>query len=212
MTSVQTAHTPDTVQTRRGHTSGAEHVAAVAQALARFPDQLELTSRWGRQLAEWLPQGRRLIAVGNGGSAAQAQHLTAEIVGRYCGERQPFSAVSLHSEPSALTAILNDYGVEEMFARQVAAHGRAGDVLVLMSTSGGSANVLAAARRARELGLVTWAMTGAAPNPLAALCDDALAVEAAETAVVQTMHLMALHLVCAALDDELAATGRLWSP
>jgi phosphoheptose isomerase len=203
-----------TVDAGRRHTSGADHVAAVAEAVARFDgaDQLAVTARWGRQLAEWLPQGRRLIAVGNGGSAAQAQHLTAEIVGRYCRDRQPFSAVSLHVEPCVLTAIVNDYGVQEMYARQVGAHGRAGDVLVLMSTSGGSANVAAAARRARELGLVTWAMTGAGPNPLASLCDDALVVDADETAVVQTVHLMALHLVCAALDDELAAAGRLGSP
>lgn len=204
-----------TVQMTRPSTSGADHVAAVAEALSRFqsdPDQLEVTARWGRRLAEWLPEGRRLLAVGNGGSAAQAQHLTAEIVGRYCRDRQPFSAVSLHAEPCALTAILNDFGPEEVYARQVGAHGRAGDVVVLMSTSGGSSNVVAAARRAKELGLVTWAMTGAGPNALSLLCDDALVVDAAETAVVQTLHLMALHLVCAALDEELSAAGRLGTP
>jgi D-sedoheptulose 7-phosphate isomerase len=187
----------------RPFTIGAEHVAALADALGGFAEQLERMDRWGRELADRLAAGGRLLAVGNGGSAAQAQHLTAEIVGRYHVDRPPFSAVALHTEPAALTAILNDYGVEQVFARQVAAHGRLGDVLIAMSTSGRSGNVLAAATTARELGVTTWAMTGPAPNPLAELADDALAVDASETAIVQELHLLALHLVCAAFDNHL---------
>jgi D-sedoheptulose 7-phosphate isomerase len=177
-----------------------DHVSTLSAALHRFAPQLATTHRWGTWLAERLLDGGRLLAVGNGGSAAQAQHLTAEIVGRYHSERRPFSAVALHSEPSALTAILNDYGPEEVFARQVEAHGRTGDVLVAMSTSGASRNVVAAAERAVALGLHTWALTGPGPNPLSEQCDECLAVDVPDTAVIQEVHLVAVHLVCAALD------------
>ncbi|PZR52181.1 phosphoheptose isomerase [Xylanimonas oleitrophica] len=163
---------------------------------------------WGAELADRLLDGARLLVAGNGGSAAEAQHLTAELVGRFEGERRPLSAIALHAETSALTAVVNDYGPEEMYARGVAAHGREGDVLVAMSTSGASANVLAAVRRARELGLVTWALTGPVPNPLAAACDDAVAVPAGSTSAVQEVHLVAVHALCAALDEQVARRER----
>ncbi len=149
----------------------------------------------------------RLLAAGNGGSAAEAQHLTAELVGRWCRDRRPFSAIALSAETSSLTAILNDYGPEEVFARQVEAHGRPGDVLVLLSTSGSSSNILHAAKRGHELGLRVWALTGPAPNPLAGLADRTLVVDAPSTAAVQEVQLVAIHAVCAALDDELASRG-----
>jgi D-sedoheptulose 7-phosphate isomerase len=177
-----------------------DHISSLSAALHRFAPQLATTDRWGTWLAARLLDGGRLLAVGNGGSAAQAQHLTAEIVGRYHSERRPFSAVALHSEPSALTAILNDYGPEEVFARQVEAHGRTGDVLVAMSTSGASRNVVVAAERAVALGVHTWALTGPAPNPLSKQCDECLAIDVPDTAVIQEIHLVAVHLVCAALD------------
>ncbi|CAM5680972.1 D-sedoheptulose 7-phosphate isomerase OS=Streptomyces griseomycini OX=66895 GN=FHS37_002862 PE=4 SV=1 [Streptomyces griseomycini] len=106
--------------------------------------------------------GGRLLAAGNGGSAAQAQHLTAEIVGRYRDDRPPFSAIALHADTSSTTAIANDYGVDEVFARQVRAHGREGDVLMLLSTTGASANLLSAADAARAAGVRVWALTGCA--------------------------------------------------
>src|SRR5690606_34246671 len=118
-------------------------------ALAGLRAQVPLVEGWGRELAARLASGSRLLAAGNGGSAAQAQHLTAELVGRYRDERAPLSAIALHAETSALTAIVNDYGIDEMFARQVRAHGRPGDVLVVMSTSGRSPNMLAAAAAGR---------------------------------------------------------------
>ncbi|GAB3886892.1 SIS domain-containing protein [Kibdelosporangium lantanae] len=147
--------------------------------------------------------GGRLLACGNGGSAAEAQHLTGELVGRFRDERPPLSAIALHADTSAGTAIVNDYGEHELFARQVRAHGRPGDVLVCLSTSGTSQNVVAAAKAAHELGLTVWALTGPAPNPLAALCDDAVTVEAPTTATVQEIHLALVHALCAALDDAL---------
>jgi D-sedoheptulose 7-phosphate isomerase len=191
----------------RAHLPGQAHVDRLRTALAAVEDQLDTVTRWGRSLADVLPCGGRLLVAGNGGSAAQAQHFTAEIVGRYRDERCGFSAVALHAETSTLTAILNDYGPAEVYARQVAAHGRAGDICALMSTSGRSPNLVAAARRARERGLTTWAMTGPLPNPLAAACDDVLAIDVAHTATVQEAHLVVVHLVCADLDEQLKRRG-----
>jgi len=179
------------------------HVAELSNALAALQEDAALVQRWGRELGELLPAGGRLLVAGNGGSAAEAQHLTAELVGRYVDERQPLSALCLSAETSSLTAILNDYGAEEVFARQVQAHGRPADVLLLLSTSGRSPNVLRAAERGREIGLRVWALTGAQPNPLAALADEVLAVPTACTSTVQEVHLVAVHAVCAAVDAHL---------
>jgi D-sedoheptulose 7-phosphate isomerase len=180
-----------------------EHVAVLRRALDDFEPCIDVADAWGRRLASVLTAGGRLLAVGNGGSAAQAQHLTAELVGRYRHDRPPFSALCLSSETSSLTAIANDYPIEELFARQVEAHGRPGDVLVLLSTSGRSPNVLEAARRARAAGLQVWAMTGPGPNLLSEIAQESLCVEAPFTATVQELHLVALHVLCAAMDAEL---------
>jgi phosphoheptose isomerase len=188
------------------------HVAALTGALQRNGSQWALAETWGRRLSDVLPCGGRLLVAGNGGSAAQAQHLTAELVGRYDREREPFSAIALHAETSSMTAILNDYGPQEVFARQVRAHGRAGDICLLMSTSGCSSNVLAAADAARACGLTLWAMTGRAPNPLAQRADSALVIDAGETATVQELHLVAVHLVCESLDAALDAALGVHAP
>jgi D-sedoheptulose 7-phosphate isomerase len=189
------------------HLTGPEHVASLSAALGSVTAQLETLDRWGRLLADVLcGEARgRLLAAGNGGSAAQAQHLTAELVGRYRADRPPFSAICLTAETSSLTAIANDYPADELFARQVEAHGRPGDVLVLLSTSGRSPNAVAAARRARECGITVLAMTGPAPNPLVAAADDAVSIDSPWTATVQECHLVALHLVCAAFDTAVLA-------
>lgn len=161
--------------------------------------------RWGAVLATRLTAGSRLLAAGNGGSAAEAQHLTAELVGRYRHDRDPLSAVALHADTSSLTAIGNDYGFDEVFARQVEAHGRPGDVLVLLSTSGRSRNLVTAAARGRDAGLRVWSMTGPLPNPLAAASDEVLAVgpTPVQTATIQEVHLVAVHILCAAVDTAL---------
>ncbi|MFG2576400.1 SIS domain-containing protein [Streptomyces sp. NPDC048481] len=164
--------------------------------------------RWGTCLAVRLTAGCRLLVAGNGGSAAQAQHLSAELVGRYRDDRPPFSALALHADTSATTAIANDYGVQEMFARQVCAHGRAGDVLMLMSTSGASANLLVAAKEAHRVGMTVWALTGPAPNPLESTADERLCVDAATSATVQELHLVAVHMLCEAFDRTVERGGR----
>jgi D-sedoheptulose 7-phosphate isomerase len=179
------------------------HLDALVTAARAFEPCVDLADRWGRTLATVLDRGGRLLAAGNGGSAAQAQHLTAELVGRYRLDRRPFSAICLSAETSSLTAICNDYPGEELFARQVEAHAREGDVLVLLSTSGRSPNVVEAARRGRECGATVWALTGPAPNPLAAVAHEALAVDAEYTATVQELHLVAVHILCAGLDRAL---------
>ena len=184
------------------------HMRALAEAVERIGPEASRLTLWGRQLADVLTGGGRLLACGNGGSAAEAQHLTAELVGRFRDERMPLSAIALHADTSALTAIGNDYGIDEVFARGVRAHGRPGDVLISLSTSGTSSNVLAAVKAAHEGGLTTWALTGPAPNPLAAMCDDAVCVEAGSTATVQEIHLLLVHALCIAVDDVLLGEGR----
>ncbi|MCG3039101.1 SIS domain-containing protein [Streptomyces fenghuangensis] len=181
----------------------AGHCDELLHALAPFRDQAGTAQSWGERLARVLAGGGRLLAAGNGGSAAQAQHLTAELVGRYRDDRPPFSAIALHADTSSTTAIANDYGVDEVFARQVRAHGREGDVLMLLSTSGASANLLSAAEAGREAGMSVWALTGPAPNPLAAGSDESLCVRAGSTATVQELHLVTVHMVCAAFDAAL---------
>jgi len=182
---------------------GHEHLAELVAAARSFGPCVDVADRWGSTLADLLVGGARLLAAGNGGSAAQAQHLTAELVGRYREDRRPFSGISLCAETSSLTAIGNDYPPSELFARQVEAHGSPGDVLVLMSTSGTSPNIVEAARRGRQLGLTVWAFTGRRPNPLAQVADESLCVDAESTATVQELHLVGLHILCAALDRAL---------
>ena len=184
-----------------------EHACEVDDGIRSLLRQGDVVRSWGERLATTLVGGGRLLAAGNGGSAAEAQHLTAELVGRWCTDRRPLSAISLCAETSSLTAILNDYGPDEVFARQVEAHGRPGDVLVLLSTSGTSSNVLHAAKRGREAGLQVWALTGPGPNPLAGLADEAVIVDAPSTAAVQEVQLVAIHAVCAALDAALRRRG-----
>jgi D-sedoheptulose 7-phosphate isomerase len=189
----------------RHRTPSDQHLDEVAQALEALRNEVGVLEGWAADLATRLVAGSRLLVAGNGGSAAHAQHLTAELVGRYREDRGPFSAICLSAETSSLTAICNDYPADELFARQVEAHGRAGDVLVLLSTSGRSPNIVAAARRARECGITALAITGPAPNPLAAASDDAVCIDSPWTATVQECHLVALHLVCAAFDAAVLA-------
>jgi D-sedoheptulose 7-phosphate isomerase len=187
--------------------AGRRHLAELDAPLRALHAQAPRVERWGRDLADVLLRGGRLLAAGNGGSAAQAQHLTAELVGRYRDDRPPFSAIALSAEGSAVTAIGNDYGIEEIFARQVRAHGRPGDVLVALSTSGASPNVLAAADAAAEQGMACWALTGRLPNALAERADECLAVDSPHTATVQEVHLISVHLLCAGVDEALVELG-----
>jgi D-sedoheptulose 7-phosphate isomerase len=183
------------------------HLASLADALPAFGHCVDVVDEWGTRLATHLRGGGRLLAAGNGGSAAQAQHLTAELVGRFRDEHAPMSAICLSAETSSLTAIVNDYPPEELFARQVEAHARPGDVVILLSTSGRSPNVVAAAERARAVGARAWALTGPLPNRLAGAADEVCAVECDYPATVQELHLVAVHVLCAAVDRTLGVRG-----
>jgi D-sedoheptulose 7-phosphate isomerase len=183
----------------------AAHLDASVAAIRRLGDHLTRLDAWAAELAALLTAGGRVLVAGNGGSAALAQHLTAELVGRYKDDRPAFSALALHAETSSLTAIANDYGYESSFARQVEAHGRPGDALLLLSTSGSSANLLAASEAARARGLRCLAMTGPAPNPLAVRADDVVALDVPTAAAVQEAQQVAVHLLCAAFDRRTVA-------
>lgn len=183
-----------------------QHLECHGEAVRQLERHLPTLERWAGELAAVLLCGGRLLTAGNGGSAAEAQHLSAELVGRYGRERRPLSALCLHAETSSLSALANDYGWEAAYARQVHAHGRPGDVLLALSTSGESANLLAAVAAAQDLGLCTLALTGAAPNRLALACAESVAISAPAPAV-QEVHLLAVHLLCAGVDEAVVAAG-----
>ena len=151
--------------------------------------------------------GRTTLVFGNGGSATQAQHFAAELVVRYKGDRKALPALALAADISVLTACANDYGYEAVFARQVEALGRPGDVAVGLSTSGKSPNVLQALAAARARGLATILMTGETGRAEAERWDVGLVVPSAETAHVQEIHLAALHLICRHVDEKLSERG-----
>ena len=150
-----------------------------------------------------LRSGNKLLIIGNGGSAADAQHIAAEIVGRYKQDRPAYAAMALTTDTSALTAVANDYGFEQVFARQVEGLGRRGDVLLALSTSGRSPNILAALRTARERGLVTIGFTGSKGEALRSLCDHLLVAPSDDTPVVQQIHLAVAHGICDEIEQTL---------
>jgi D-sedoheptulose 7-phosphate isomerase len=176
------------------------HLAGLAAALLPYREAAGKLGRWGSELAWTLGHGGRLLVGGNGGSAAEAQHLATELVGKLRDDRPPLSAIALCADSSAVTAIGNDYGYDDVFARQVRAHARPGDILLLLSTSGRSPNVLAAAAAARKLDMRCWALTGPAPNPLADACGDVVAVPSPDPQVVQELHLVSVHVLCEYVD------------
>ena len=155
-----------------------------------------------------LRAGNKLLLFGNGGSAADAQHIAAEFVNRFKIERAPLPAIALTTDTSALTSIANDYGYAEVFAKQVRALGRAGDVALAISTSGTAANVLRAVATCRRLGIKTVALTGGTGGKLAAAADWVLrASSTTETARIQETHILVGHVICELVDDQLFPTS-----
>lgn len=154
-------------------------------------------------VSEALNNGGRVLVCGNGGSAADAQHFAAELTGRFERERPGLAAIALTTDTSALTAIGNDYGFEKIFARQLQALGRPGDVLLGISTSGHSANVFEAVHEGRSRGLTTLGLLGRDGGSLAAAVDMSLVVPANRTARIQEAHLFILHMLCTFIEDAL---------
>ena len=171
-------------------TSGFDELIEVLQR-AKALEPATLTA--GRAIIDALQAGNQLFACGNGGSAADAMHLTEEFVGRYRGDRRALPAICLNADVAALTCICNDYGYEQVFSRQVEALGRRGDVLVGFTTSGNSANVLAAFAVARERGMRTILVSGKDGGKASGTCDHELIVPSSNTARVQEIHTLFLH-------------------
>lgn len=173
-------------------TALAEHLGVVRELQAQRP----LLEKIARLMSGSLRAGRKILWCGNGGSAADAQHLAAELVGRFRRERRGLASIALTVDTSVLTSLANDYGYDAVFARQVEALGVAGDVLVGISTSGKSANVLAAMEAARAAGLVTVGLTGAFGSKMAAHADCLLAIGSNDTARIQEAHILVGHMLC----------------
>jgi D-sedoheptulose 7-phosphate isomerase len=147
--------------------------------------------------------GNKLLLAGNGGSAADAQHIAGEFLSRLNFDRNPLPAIALTTDTSVLTAIGNDYGFERAFERQVRGLGRAGDVFIAISTSGSSPNILAALKAARELGVVTVGFTGSREAAMTSLCDHCLAAPSPETPLIQQIHIVAAHAICGLVERDL---------
>lgn len=177
-----------------------EHLEAIQALLESSLGEIELA---GALITATLNQGGKILLCGNGGSAADSQHIAAELVGRYELHRRAWPAIALTTDTSALTALSNDYGYEDVFARQVEALAKPGDLLLALSTSGTSANVIKAAETARRLGCKVIALTGAGAEPLASLCDLAVVVPSMRTSRVQEAHITIGHLWCELIDAEL---------
>jgi len=170
----------------------AEHLEVIRGVEAQ-QDVLEAIAR---AMADALHRGNQILWCGNGGSAGDSQHLAAEIVGRFRRERRGMPSIALTTDTSVLTAVANDYGYEAVFSRQVEALGRKGDVLVGISTSGNSHNVIAALEAAKVYGVTTVAFTGAGGGRMADLADHLFAVDSRDTARVQEAHILAGHMIC----------------
>jgi len=182
-----------------------EHAAELGRTLELLPRLESELGSASTAIADAFGAGAKVLTAGNGGSAAEAQHLSSELVGRLSAarERAALPAVALHADTSTLTAVANDYGYEQVFARHVEALGRRGDVLVVLSTSGASKNLVAAVDRARDLELVTVGLLGQTPRVLHERCDHVLAVPSADAQVVQECHIVLIHVLVELVENEL---------
>jgi D-sedoheptulose 7-phosphate isomerase len=183
-----------------------DEAAALHRRMAA--DGVEAIATAGRALATALAAGRQVLAFGNGGSATDAEHLVAELVGRFRRERRGLPAIALTTDAAVLTSVANDYGYEAVFARQVEALGRPGDVAIGITTSGASGNVNVALERARGLGLVTIGLTGRDGGQTARLVDVHVNVPDDDTARIQEVHRTILHIWCELIEDEAIAEAR----
>jgi D-sedoheptulose 7-phosphate isomerase len=185
----------------------AEHFRRSCETLSRAADDLNLRANI-KEIAEAITAafrgGHKLLIAGNGGSAADAQHIAGEFLSRLNFDRNPLPAIALTTDSSVLTAIGNDYGFERTFERQVRGLGQPGDVFIAISTSGRSSNVIAALKAAREGGLITIGFTGSAASGLMRpLCDHCLAVPTDETPLIQQIHIVAAHSICGLVERSL---------
>lgn len=180
----------------------ASRIEQSARAVAALTLQSAVIERIGQAVRDCFARGGHVYTCGNGGSAAEAMHLSEELIGKYQRARRPYPAVCLNADPTAITCIANDYGYENIFSRQVEALGRKGDVLVGFSTSGESPNVLKAFQTAQSRGVVTIGMLGKSGGKCAAACDIALVIDHQATETIQECHQVVLHLILEAVESE----------
>ncbi|MEO5340823.1 MAG: D-sedoheptulose 7-phosphate isomerase [Magnetococcus sp. MYC-9] len=181
---------------------------AVKQRLLADAELLSTLQRVCERALAVYQTGGKLLVAGNGGSAADAQHIAGELVSRFYFDRPALPALALTTDSSILTAIGNDYGYEQLFSRQIEANGKAGDLFLAISTSGNSANMLRAAHTARRMGLQVVGLTGASGGQLAALCDLCLRIPATTTPRIQEGHILVGHLLCAFIERGLFGQSR----
>jgi D-sedoheptulose 7-phosphate isomerase len=183
----------------------ASHFQDSQDALNAFAENTETTATltaFADVIAKAIKSKRKLLIAGNGGSAADAQHIAGEFLSRLFFDRQPLPAIALTTDSSVLTAVGNDYGYERVFERQVLGLGQSGDVFLGISTSGTSPNILRAFEAARSIGLTTLGFTGATGGKLAALSDCLLRAPSTKTAIIQQIHIVAAHIVCGLVEQE----------
>ena len=186
------------------HDTIAQYCQKVSYNFSKLSQQSAAIAEASSQITTRLKAGKKLLLCGNGGSAADSQHLAAEFVGRYKKERAPLPAIALTTDTSILTAIGNDYSFDDVFSRQVGAYGNKGDILVTLSTSGNSRNVLKAIAVAKEKGLYTLGLSGQDGGQMKSVCDHIIMVPANQTNHIQEMHIAVGHMLCGLSEDALS--------
>lgn len=161
-----------------------------------------------RAIGEAIKSGHKVMIAGNGGSAADAQHIAGELISRLFYDRAPLPAIALTTDTSVMTAVANDYGYEQVFERQIRGLGRKGDVFLGISTSGKSPNILRALQAARAAGIITIGFTGNNPGPMAAFCDHIFCAPSPKTAIIQQAHIVAAHLICGLVESDCCPLDR----
>lgn len=185
-----------------------DHRERMTAALAAFDGCAPALAEAARLLVATLRSGNKALAAGNGGSAAEAQHFAAELVGRFLREREPYAALALTTDTSILTAIGNDYAYADIFSRQVAGLGQAGDLLLAYSTSGESENLIRAAAVAREMTITVVSITGPGESRLSTMADLAIRVPGSTTPIVQELQMATTHLLCEIAEREMSVADR----
>jgi D-sedoheptulose 7-phosphate isomerase len=180
----------------------AESIATKQRFLADA-EALETLERMAKKMVAAFSAGGKVLFCGNGGSAGDAQHIAAELSGRFYRDREPLFAEALHVNSSYLTAVANDYSYEEVYARMTRAMGREGDILIGISTSGNSGNVVRALEDAQKIGMQTFGLTGQGGGKMHALCDEILCVPSSDTPRIQECHILIGHLLCELVEDSL---------
>lgn len=192
-----------TDRTERRIVDTLEQTRDLMQASLRDADLLDAVAQGAAALTRTLRAGGKLLIAGNGGSAADAQHIAGEIVGRFLFDRAPLAAIALTTDTSILTAVANDYGFDHVYERQVRGLGRPGDLFLGISTSGNSASILRACAAARDMGLTTLGFTGAGGGRMAEACDILVRVPSERTFLIQQVHITLGHILCLLAEEEI---------